>query len=167
MEITKTTQNCEFPSAQPGLRPKSAKTTQGILSSLRSAWPPTPSTPGCGPKLLCDTSCASEEMSSCPLHPRLGDDATRLERRPVVAYVVEDEVEDFRREGGRHRSLCQSCLDAVFHHRADPVHGSNPVLSSILQHSCSLRTFLITNENTVVSDLHPHLFSEKCSRPAG
>jgi hypothetical protein len=98
---------------------------------------------------------ASEEVPSCPLHPQLGDDATRFERRPFVTYVVEDEVEDLRREEGRHRGLCQSCLDAVFHRGVDSVRGSNPVLSSILQYSCTLRTLLIANDNTVVSDLHP------------
>jgi hypothetical protein len=52
---------------------------------------------------------ASEEVPPCPLHPQLGDEATCFERRPFVTYVVEDEVEDLRREGGRHRGLCQSC----------------------------------------------------------
>jgi hypothetical protein len=43
---------------------KAPKTTYGILSSLRSAWPPTPSTPGCGFKLLCDVSWNIEYPAS-------------------------------------------------------------------------------------------------------
>jgi hypothetical protein len=77
---------------------------------------------------------ASEEVPSCPLHPQLGDDATRFERRPFVTYVVEDEVEDLRREEGRHRGLCQSCF-AVFHYHARLHHQSRFLYVSTLKHN--------------------------------
>ena len=44
-------------------------------------------------------------MRSDPRNPRLGDKATRSERGRVIVQMVDDEIEDLWREGGRHRSF--------------------------------------------------------------
>ena len=83
---------------------------------------------------------AVEKVHSGPRNPRLGNEATCLERGGFIVQMVDDEVEDLRREGGRHRGfhrngadrrrLCHTLLYAISHSHKRGRPNVSPKLSS-------------------------------------